>query len=80
MTPILRFPGWFALATYGAVLVLANLFIVIDLYRLPEGPWPGWTPLITADLLYGGGGAAVATAVRWMWHRHARRRSFHVHG
>ena len=80
MTPIFRFLGWSALATYGAVLIVANAIIVVDLYRPPEGPWPGWTPLLAADAVYGGGGIVVALVVRWAWRRRAGQRPVHVHG
>lgn len=55
-----------------AILAIINVVIVCDLYRPPEGPWPGWTPLIEADLLYGAIGVAGALAIRWAWQRRLR--------
>ena len=61
--------GWLLAALYFGALVLLNVGIVVDLYRPPEGPWPGSAPLIEADLLYGAGGIAVMLAARWGWRR-----------
>lgn len=80
MTRILTFLGWTALTAYLVVLIVANVVVVVDLYRPPEGPWPGWMPLLTADIVYGGLGIVMAMATRWMWRRHARQHPIHVHG
>jgi hypothetical protein len=61
--------GWLMVVFYFGVIVALNIGIVADLYRPPEGPWPGWGPLIEADFLYGGGGVIVAFAARWGWRR-----------
>jgi hypothetical protein len=61
--------GWLIAALYFGAVAALNFGIVVDLYRPPEGPWPGWWPLIEADALYGGGGLLVVILVRLAWRR-----------
>ena len=58
--------GWLLAALYFGCLMLVNYGIVSEFYY-PEGPWPGWWPLIEADALYGGGGLLVVLLVRLAW-------------
>jgi hypothetical protein len=65
--------GWLLVTLYFGIIVALNVGIVEEFYW-PEGPWPGWAPLIEADLLYGAGGIAVMLAARWGWRRLMRPR------
>ena len=60
--------GWLVAALYFGAVLVTNYVIITDLYY-PEGPWPGWWPLIEADALYGGGGVLVVLLVRLAWRR-----------
>ena len=61
--------GWTLLVAFITIVGAEDYAIISELYRPPEGPWPGWAPLIEANALYGGGGLLVACAVRWAWRR-----------
>ena len=65
--------GWTVLGLFLTLVALEDYAIVSELYRPPEGPWPGWMPLIESNLLYGGGGILIALATRWVWRRIGRR-------
>ena len=60
--------GWMIAALYFGAILVVNYVIVSDLYY-PEGPWPGWWPLIEANALYAGGGVIVVLLVRLAWRR-----------
>ena len=60
--------GWLVAAVYFGGLALLNYGIVSEFYY-PEGPWPGWWPLVEADALYGGAGLLVVLLVRLAWRR-----------
>jgi hypothetical protein len=60
--------GWFVVAAYFLAIVLINWDICTNMYD-PEGPWPGWWPLIWGDLIYGGVGIGLTIVVRWWWRR-----------
>jgi len=79
MTPALRkyisISGWLVVAIYFAAILWINWDVCTNMYD-PEGPWPGWWPLIWADLIYGGIGILVAVLVRLLWGRWARKQFF----
>ncbi len=65
---ILSVLGWLVAALYLGIVLVSNYLIVTDLYY-PEGPWPGWWPLVEANMLYGCGGILVVLLVRLAWRR-----------
>ncbi len=69
MKRLLPLLGWMIATAYFSLLALTNIVIVVELYRVSEGPWPGWLPMIEADLLYGGGGILALFGVKWIWNR-----------
>ena len=69
MTRAISLAAWLVAIAYFGLLAAANVVIATELHRPPEGPWPGWAPLVEADFLYGGLGMLAIVAVRLLWRR-----------